>query len=402
MSTLIRRTWGTTKPPLGTPVDYSHPLARGLLWCFFFQEGASRWYRDVVQGAWLGQFFSPVARDGFWGPSLDFTSAIDRVNNFRGTAALVAPSVPCAMVAWVDGLASIPNGTALNGIGTVTGSPLWGPEITNGASGNLGILKNSVADINLGVPYPTQPAVCGWGLRSDNSAWAFNGTAFNTATNSSAPNAAGSAAIPIIGNASSGAGRLGGIAVYARDITPNEMRWLAEEPFAFMQPPGPKVLYYDLTTVGTTFNQSLSVTQTQTPSIVKSVGKIVNGSQTQTPTVVKSVGKNVSASQTQTASRGALQVGKLVNVTQTQTASQGPRTITKTILGANVQVPQIVKSVGHIMPLVTQVQTATIAAVKVVLSRGLAGLVSPFSKTGRNTPASKTGRVSPGEKKGGV
>jgi hypothetical protein len=54
--------WDYTKPPVGTTIDWSHPLSRGLVGCWLFNEGAGKLANDlcnknnavITNGAWNG------------------------------------------------------------------------------------------------------------------------------------------------------------------------------------------------------------------------------------------------------------------------------------------------------------------------------------------------------------
>ncbi len=105
-------------------------------------------------------------------------------------------------------------------------------------------------------------------------------------------------------------------------------------------------------------NQSLSVTQTQTATLVNSVGKTAAVTQTQAPTVLRSVGHITSVTQTQTPT-ALRSVGKTAAVAQTQTPTV-VRSTGKTVGAAQTQTPTIARSIGKILS-ATQTATATVA-----------------------------------------
>lgn len=103
-----------------------------------------------------------------------------------------------------------------------------------------------------------------------------------------------------------------------------------------------------------TNSKTLSVTQTQTPTVAKSVGKVLAKGQTQTAslTLSRAVTLICSVTQTQTAQL-VKSVGKVLGVTGTQTASVSKR-VSKTFSVTAVSTPSLVKSVGKSLAVTAQ------------------------------------------------
>lgn len=102
-----------------------------------------------------------------------------------------------------------------------------------------------------------------------------------------------------------------------------------------------------------------TVTQTQTPTIVKSVGKILSATETQTPTRTSSTifAKALSATQVQTATM-VRSVGKILSATQTQTRTLA-KSVGKTLSATETQAPVLTASRAFLKALsATQTQTA--------------------------------------------
>ncbi len=117
-----------------------------------------------------------------------------------------------------------------------------------------------------------------------------------------------------------------------------------------------------------TTNKSLSVTQTQTATLTRSVGKLAAVTQTQTPTVGRSVGKTATATQTQTPAL-IRSTGKTVTTTQTQTASLS-RSVGKILAVTQTATATVAKVVGKILAFV-QTQLGSLTATKQGVPRNI-------------------------------
>jgi hypothetical protein len=176
-------------------------------------------------------------------------------------------------------------------------------------------------------------------------------------------------------------------AVWARQLSAREAAWVYAEPYVLAIPPAPAARYtFFLPSTNTTFNQSLAATQTQTPSILKSVGKIVLPTQTQTPTVLKSVGKKVNATETQTSAL-VRSAGKTISVTQTQTPTV-VRSVGKVLGFAQTQTGTVVKRIGKVL---TAGETAT-----PLMPKGLARTLNAVQIQAASLIASMIARAAPG------
>jgi len=63
-----------TKPPAGYQLDYSHPLVRGLVGCWLFNEGAGDKIVNLASGIAAPKVGTPVWSKGQFGPALTFPS----------------------------------------------------------------------------------------------------------------------------------------------------------------------------------------------------------------------------------------------------------------------------------------------------------------------------------------
>lgn len=377
MANLVRaRSWGQVKPPPGAQIDWGHPLAQGLVFCALLNEqgGAPR---DLLTG--LG---GAVANGASFGRFAD--------------AGIVFASVSSQSAAWT-GITGPVTRAPTAGL-TVAGSMVTGPGNYGAASralistcnankgyclfldsnnnprfvvnDNIGSGASSQAIGSIAVPQFFSLRMSASYDRSTGTHLYYRGTQQATNSGNTSVTFVAPGQVPTIGNTGTGDtlapigfldGGVGYAYIWHRSLTASEHAWLAAEPYAFIAPPGPKILYFGFGATASTFNQSLSVTQTQTPSILRSVGKIILPVQTQTPTVVKSVGKNVNATQTQTSTLTRT-VGKLISVTQTQ-ASTVTRTVGKTLGFVQTQTATATKSVGKILAFV-QTQLASLVGVK--------------------------------------
>jgi len=71
----------TQKPPLGTPINFAHPLAKGLVGCWLMNEGAGGKIYDVSGNSHDGTLQGgPLWVPGRTGPALSFDGVDDYVN----------------------------------------------------------------------------------------------------------------------------------------------------------------------------------------------------------------------------------------------------------------------------------------------------------------------------------
>lgn len=85
--------WGNTKPPLGTPLNLNHPLTRGMVACWLFNEGMGDQVHDLISGndGQLTNFAIPRTVISGWNPgdsgaALEFDNDDDFID--IGTKAL--------------------------------------------------------------------------------------------------------------------------------------------------------------------------------------------------------------------------------------------------------------------------------------------------------------------------
>lgn len=400
MAVLVRpRAWGQQKPSLGSSINWGHPLAAGLLDLYLFNEQAGQ-PRSLVNGVGSTRQGGAVSDPrGLVVPgSGDYLAITPKIVTLTQATWLVyaAFSLGQAFSGIYYDRTTNPGGLMYVGSGPGSGTALgytwnndaatwgWDSSLTAPADGIRRIHAVTVSPSTSTVYVGTKSASQAYAAPS--FSWGGGGAIGTDTFDTAARNTRGVYYLA---------------AMWNRALTASEIAWLNVEPYAFINPPAPRARF--VAVLGTQFNQTLTATQTQTPTMIRSVGHIVpTASNSQTPTIIKSVGhKMTTATQTQTASRGVLQTGKNVAATQTQTATQGPRTIAHTTTVTHTQTPSFVKSIPRTLTAV-QTQSASLVAAIAQLAKGLAGLVFPSQKSGQSSPTSKSGQVGPSEKSGGV
>lgn len=411
MATLVRApSWGQVKPPDGTPIDWGHPLAQDLggLWlpadsAPYFIDATGRTLVRIASGDTTSTR-TPLGITTTGSTGVGFKAVVTNLSQLKGSS--VGLSIWWRGVVLGTGTASCPVFNLFFSSGAGAPFDVWGFDRGTGAafrfaynSGGGFISTTEFTPIsNRVVDY-----VVTWKFGTSINLYE-NGVVHDTVTtNVIAPTTTSTDELWFNGYGANNRGMNGttiAAAMWNRPLTFSEVKQLATNPYGMFAPPGPQSLYVGIQKFITTA-QALTATQTQTPSMVRSVGKVLSLTQTQTPSRVLQVGKNVTATQTQTPSFGPKQVAHAVTATQTQT-------------------PSITKQIVLKAWTVTQTQTASMVAALAVIAKGLIGLVAPSflkgqdtptqthvagnvtptQKAGRTTPAQQRGQVSPTEKQG--
>jgi len=95
---MLRGSWGTQKPPVGSVVNWGHPLAQGLVGCWLFNEGAGGYAKNlarVVSGGTLTNFnYTGISGWGAGdrGPTLFFDGTNDTIT--VNVAPALQPATP--------------------------------------------------------------------------------------------------------------------------------------------------------------------------------------------------------------------------------------------------------------------------------------------------------------------
>ncbi len=243
------RKWGRTKPPPGATVDYGHPLVTGLVGCWLLNEGAGANAFDLSPRRYNGTLISaPTWRAGrLGGPSLAFASnyvTMGNVLNFERFDAF-------SLAAWFRTIGTgneqvigkEDSGSPFRGYQLVMNAPTAGRMrfglINNGAGADL-IAADSTGTFNdgrwhhaVGVSYGTG-TTAGLRLYMDGALApvSLTGTLTNTIVTTSPFQISGrnGANIMLTGAADVGM-------VWNRALSPQEARWLYEEPFAMIRSP---------------------------------------------------------------------------------------------------------------------------------------------------------------------
>lgn len=90
--------WGTTKPPLGSQIDWSHPLSRGLVGCFLMNEGGGGKIGDLLNKTNGSIQTAPwiVGKDG---PALNFSTTTYQVK--LGDTNILDNATSCSFSFWI-------------------------------------------------------------------------------------------------------------------------------------------------------------------------------------------------------------------------------------------------------------------------------------------------------------
>lgn len=76
--------WGNTKPPLGTPINWSHPLSRGIVGCWLMNEGMGDKVNDLSGNKNTGTLVGmshPATPTSGWNPGKFGKTLSFNVNN---------------------------------------------------------------------------------------------------------------------------------------------------------------------------------------------------------------------------------------------------------------------------------------------------------------------------------
>ena len=245
-----RNSWGYTKPPVGAVLNSGHPLAKGLVGNWLFNEpGGFISHNLASPSGYLtltGGAFSGIGN--FNGPALNLVSASSEYAEYAGT---VASATPLSIAAWF-------NTTAAADIVSITNSGQTNyfrllVKLDKGVNHLQTAYTDGVtSNGNNGLLSPTYTL----------GTWALGVAVFTDAQHSTVyllPNqiqvsSSGVAAIPTglafteIGRfGTSGGNYLNGaidsVCIWNRALTPDEVSWLYREPFAMLAPPGPRRAY---------------------------------------------------------------------------------------------------------------------------------------------------------------
>lgn len=240
MAVLIRpRSWGLTKPPPGSRIDWSHPLADDLIFCCIPNSVGAPLDLVTGQSAALSSAFTdyPVLRD-----HVHMSAQTASWSSYAGRA-ITAPDRGVTMMT-KHYFATVP-GTTYLPFFTLYGSFKGGRfRISNNNNTTFQWSDNIAGgdEIESGPPFVAMREYVQAGVydRSVGYRIYMNGAPL-VANATTTPTLLAPGSGPVLGNASL---NMGFAYAYAwwRPLSADQIAWLYAEPYAFIRPPRPVVL----------------------------------------------------------------------------------------------------------------------------------------------------------------
>lgn len=229
----MRNSWGKTKPPMGVQIDWTHPLARGLVSCWLFNQSA-----DVVTGrldiATTGVDFS---MDGV------VTNASSDIITLPTPVADIG-NFSCFQIArWGNGLPGFLDLLSVTASGwhvvvEKRGSPATGAAAIYWITGSSSIAEDSLL---VGDEFQNFTFISSGATQR---LWINNAQRITTSVACSG-SITGLRVNSRLGASTRGLnGTTKCTFVWARSLSPSEIMWLNAEPYAFMQQPMPYRRYF--------------------------------------------------------------------------------------------------------------------------------------------------------------
>lgn len=241
------------KPPRGSELDRSHPLAKGLVGYWSMQEGAGEFVNDISGFGNKGTLTNgPTWQPGKFGSALNF----DGTNDYVDIAGNVDVTGTRTVSLWMLSRDVSQNNVVLyfvnSGseqtdyivIGTYVSAILASADNVNAASAQSSTISSNkwthvtvtkttadVTDIYINGVVNTQAGTNQWG-----GAFAKRlfGDSYVTAT------------LPLVPFN----GLLDDVRIYNRALSAGEIRWLYQEPFAIFKPPAIRRYWWDMSQAG--------------------------------------------------------------------------------------------------------------------------------------------------------
>lgn len=227
----------TSKPPIGSNINWEHPLSKGLVACFLMNEGGGRIVKDIVR-----------KNDGIlpttgitWGakPSgivLNFTAT----NNIDlGTPVVLRPTIPFSVTAWVSRSGNIVGNDGIFSSQTdASGSLGWllyGRLTSNKARF---LAAGVVAESDNAIPLNTLTHLVG--VWDGSKVLLYVNGKLQTTTGSGISQGYASGVSARIGQYSvfeKWSGYISSVSFYHRALSPSEIQQLYQEPYCFINPP---------------------------------------------------------------------------------------------------------------------------------------------------------------------
>lgn len=233
------RRW-QTKPPIGSQIDSGHPLAQGLTGCWLFNEAGGSVLRDLA-GKCNGAITGATWRYSTPGGVLSFDGSDDVVTLTVPPQTFTEGQVSLCMVVNPNSQSNayMTNGTSndSNKLAMLFGFQAGAFNIFNNEAYPTGVAADTQIAGDVGAWQQIVYASDGARVFGYKSGSKMIDVAANLNVNG------GNLVTFCIGGAAVASAPFGGLvsgfSVYNRALSPSEVRWLYEEPHAFVQPPVP-------------------------------------------------------------------------------------------------------------------------------------------------------------------
>ncbi len=227
------------KPLLGRQINWAHPLAKGLVACWVFNEGSGNRVYDIASHKYDLDFVgSPVWTPGKIGHAIDFTSATPDYLFRTGSAPVI--DYPFTMSCWVNP-DNVSQDSVLIWMGddSVT-SEWWGIGWFPDATAYLITVDgaNQVARTTNTLTVGVWHHVCGVAISSTERYIFLDATDKSDSTADLSPDGADAVAVGMARDDSPSKpvdGRIEFPMIWNRALTDGEVEWIFREPYAMFQ-----------------------------------------------------------------------------------------------------------------------------------------------------------------------
>lgn len=255
---LVRPRWGQVRPPSGVRIDWSHPLANGLVMAYLPREGISSLI-DIVTGTPAGPLTVTVGYNYRSGPQgMEGFGSTTGGFVFGGTSSFPAswPSSTSCSLLWRGWIETAMSGTnpRFCGFGGATSvlalrrvsATDFDVRAQSGATGFSVTSSTALLSSKMNTPL-TIAGVRSIGTGGYTDAY-LNGVEIGGRHSTDvAPPGTPATTFSISGFASASSGAFTSeVYAWSRPLGSDELVWLTAEPYAFFAAPGPKILYIDL------------------------------------------------------------------------------------------------------------------------------------------------------------
>lgn len=250
------RSWGLQKPPAGSTIDWGHPLAQGLIVCSLFNERGGT-PKDLFSGqTWVPQPFNTAP----WRP-LGYHSGSSASTGNGALAVYARRPAAVGSVLWRGVFlgAGVSNSVVFGSDSInspfVAGLSIFRTCDTSQNNIDFNINRDGTGtdlDVaaNLSSRYFMPAQFVGTSRTGDQRLYdgphlIGSGTQAYTAFSYPAATFLQNGSLQVVASRYTNAVTIQGC-IWDRVLRPEEVAWLAVEPYAFIAPPGPKVIYFDL------------------------------------------------------------------------------------------------------------------------------------------------------------